>query len=535
MAQGGYFDKTAPDEQPLPAWHDVRALLPAPCYDSNPDAVQAYWDSWELVVKSMKSPHPGSGLVSNYMFFDFNGSEAIFAHDSSVMTMFGRFGHRAFSPIETLDNFYARQHENGEICREIHRVTGQDLWPNDEGDPMTVRLQEPCGHGSRVKAYAWSRPTRDTHPASHCRVDGMTDHKFAWAEMLNYRVTGDASRLARVSPSLCRWYRSMQVYLRDTNGLYITDCAGMDNSPRNLYLGYGIDINPQMVFTAHCLADILQTLGQDKQAAMYTREADELAELIRAKMWNPETHMFHDLAFSGELAAPKTVAGFWPLLARIPTPAQLEGLVAQLEDQATFNRPVRVPSLAADERDYCEWGQYCLGGVWPFTNAAVIAGLECCGRPEVAHAIARSYWEAAVQAWRDTGTVWEYLAPEHLAPGRSLDPDDPGSSARRDFAGWGPYPLIAVFLEQIIGLCADAPSNTLVWNLRDTGCCGCRQFAFGDIVTDIKAAARAAAEETPEITVASNGGYSLILRWGRGHERRFAVGPGGPRTFRLES
>ena len=39
------------------------------------------------------------------------------------MTLFGRYGERAFTFMRTLDNFYAKQHPDGFICREIGRAT----------------------------------------------------------------------------------------------------------------------------------------------------------------------------------------------------------------------------------------------------------------------------------------------------------------------------------------------------------------------------------------------------------------------------
>lgn len=526
--KGMFFDKKQWDEKPLPVWDSVRSLLPQPVYEANPMAVNAYWGAWEMAIRAMQSPHSGSGLVSNYMYFVFNNNEAIFAHDSSLMTMFGRFGHRAYSAIDTLDNFYACQHETGEICREINRITGEDSWPNREDDPMTVHVEDPWSSGyngdwSKVNSYKWIRPTVNTHPSAHCAVDAMTDHKFAWAEMLNYRITGDASRLSRVIKPLCKWYKAMQVYLQGDNGLYITDWAGMDNSPRNAYLGYGVDISSQMVFTARLLAEMLEILGLEKDSESYRLEADYLAEIIRNRMWNSETGMFHDLTFENTLVPVKTVAGFWPLLAGIPDDGQLHKMVAQLENPATFRRPVMVPSLAADENQYTGWGEYYLGGVWPHTNAAIIEGLERYGETDLAYRIAKNYWNASVSVWRETATVWEYLAPEHDAPGRSENPDNSGADARSDFAGWGAYPLIATFLENVIGLRADAAANTIIWNLRETGNCGCRQFAFGNVVTDLIAKTRSREDEEPRINVNSNMDYTLILRWGQGQQKKIAV------------
>ena len=51
----------------------------------------------------------------------------IFLWDSAFMTLFTNYGAPLVPGIETLDNFYARQHADGEICREIVRSTGQCL------------------------------------------------------------------------------------------------------------------------------------------------------------------------------------------------------------------------------------------------------------------------------------------------------------------------------------------------------------------------------------------------------------------------
>lgn len=520
--RGSYFEKKSWDGAELPAWNEALERLPDPVYDAWPAAVAAYWKGWELAVRAMRSPAPGSRLVSNYMYFDFHNN--LFAHDSSMMTMFGRFGHRVFPAIETLDNFYANQHETGEICREIDQVTGEDFWPNLEGDPMTVCLENPWeryrGDWSRVRSYKWTRPTLATHPPARVRMDGYTDHKFHWAEWLNYKTTGDAARIGRAFRPLEKLYRAFEVYLQDRNGLFVTDWAGMDNSPRNLQLGYGVDISSQMVKFGLVLADMAEVLNEPSKAKTYRDEAAARAEIVRKLMWNPQTGMFHDLRFDGNLIPVKTVMGFAPLHAEIPSADQLAGMVAQLENPATFKRPVRVPSLAADEPEYMHYGEYYYGGVWPYTNAMVTEGLEALGRDRLAGEIGRNYWTAGVEVFEKTGTVWEYFAPEEPAPGRGANPDDPGKNARADFAGWGAYPVIASFIEHGIGLRPDAPKRTLAWNLASTGRCGCRRFAFGDIDTDLVVSSRASAEDEPRLKIMrSNRPYRLVLRWGNGQQK----------------
>lgn len=42
--------------------------------------------------------------------------------------MFAKYGHKSFPFIKTLDNFYAKQHLDGFICREIRESDGGDQW-----------------------------------------------------------------------------------------------------------------------------------------------------------------------------------------------------------------------------------------------------------------------------------------------------------------------------------------------------------------------------------------------------------------------
>jgi hypothetical protein len=55
--------------------------------------------------------------------------------------MFLNVAHPLIPGISSLDNFYAKQHLTGEICREINRTSGIDLefWKNAENLPLFSR------------------------------------------------------------------------------------------------------------------------------------------------------------------------------------------------------------------------------------------------------------------------------------------------------------------------------------------------------------------------------------------------------------
>ncbi len=76
-------------------------------------------------------------------------------------------------------------------------------------------------------------------PNPKLTLDALNHPIFAWAEMESFRLTGDKDRLRLVWEPLTRYYAALQKYLRQGNGLYLTDWASMDNSTRNPYLETG--------------------------------------------------------------------------------------------------------------------------------------------------------------------------------------------------------------------------------------------------------------------------------------------------------
>lgn len=109
----------------IPRFPETREQLPAPIFDERPQWIDLYWKAWELAFRNFHDPAPGSALVSPFIDAAFN--ENIFQWDTCFMTMFCDAAFPLVPGISSLDNFYARQHEDGEICREIRRDTGIDF------------------------------------------------------------------------------------------------------------------------------------------------------------------------------------------------------------------------------------------------------------------------------------------------------------------------------------------------------------------------------------------------------------------------
>jgi hypothetical protein len=241
-------------------------------------------------------------------------------------------------------------------------------------------------------------------------LDGLNHPVLAWAEWENFRLTGNRTRLQQVYLPLVKYYEAFQRYLRQGNGLYMTDHASMDNSPRNKQLkggGTGVDISCEMALFANCLADMATVLQKQGDALRYQAEADMLKNAVNKFMWDPATGFYYDLTLDGRHVKIKTIAAFWSLVAEVATVEQAEHLVAQLNNPLTFGRKNKAPTLAADEEGYESMGGYWRGAVWAPTTAMIVAGLEKNGYGDFARQIAINHLELVANVLSSLVSVFE--------------------------------------------------------------------------------------------------------------------------------
>jgi len=501
--QGRYFPKKRYEPQALPVFETTKNKLPSPIFDEDESYVACYWKAWELAFKNFHEPAPNSGLVSQFIDAAFN--QNIFLWDTCFLTMFCNYGHPHVPGIRSLDNFYAKQYADGEICREINRTTGKDFspWVNAESAPLFSRWGYDL-HGGKKQVDIEYRGRAVPKPNPILTLDTLNHPIFAWAEVESYRITGDVERLRNVWEPLVRYYGALQKYIRQGNGLYMTDWASMDNSARNPGLvggGTAIDTSSQMVLFARNLAEIGRAIGKRKLARKFDKEADELAKIINAKMWDPKKRFYYDLTLSEERIPVKTIAGFWTLVAGVASQEQAKALAEELESPKTFKTLHRVPTLAADEKSFSPMGDYWCGASWAPTNVMVVRGLERCGYDELAREIALNHLDNVVEVFKQTGTIWENYAPQKLAPGRP---------AKRDFVGWSGIAPIALLLEYKIGLRPDAINNTLTWRITSDKRLGVERYWFAGKTVSLLCG-DAGNSSNRKIRVSSDTPFRLIL------------------------
>jgi hypothetical protein len=480
------FLTMAPDALPVPTLAEAQSRLPEPFWDGHASAIECHRKTWKLAFANLRRPEPASGFVARFIDPAFN--DCVFMWDSCFMTLFGRYGSRAFPFIRTLDNFYAKQHPDGFICREIGRALGDDRFPRFD----------PSSTGPNV---------------------------FAWAEWEHYRNFGDRDRLARVFPVLRAYHQWLRAYRTWPDGGYWSTGwgCGMDNQPRlptgrpyadpEHYHGRmtWVDATLQQILSARRLALMGQVLGAAADVADVRDEAERLARFVNDRLWSDADRFYCDRFDDGALNHVKSVGGYWALLAGVVPPARLAPFVAHLEDLRAFKRPHRVPSLSADHPAYDPRGGYWKGGVWAPTTYMVLRGLTevgAEGTDALAHEIARNHLDNVVAVFEKTGTVHENYAPESAAP---------GTPAKSDFVGWTGLVPIAVLFEYVFGLRPDAPARRLVWDVRLLEAHGVRRYPLGpDVSIDLSCAARRAPSDPPVIEAAASGPVELEVRWAGG-------------------
>jgi hypothetical protein len=508
--QGIYFSKKEYIPSRMIPFSEARDKLPSPIYDEDTAYVSCYWKAWEIAFKNFYEPAQGSGFVSQFADAAFN--ENAFAYDASFLTMFLNYGHPYVPGISTLDNFYARQHENGEICREINRSTGADceLWINKERKPLYSVFGAGFGGESWTINYI-NRPPPKT--PSYNTLDALNNPVLAWAELESYKITGDKARLEMVWEPLLHYHLALEEYLRQGNGLYITDWASMDNSPRNIYLnggGCGIDISSQMVLFANQLSEIAEIIGKTEQVKIFEIKSKITGQNINKLMWDRQNKFYYDLTLKNQLIKIKTVAGFWPLLAKISNAKQIRELKLELNNNKTFNRINRVPTLAAEENEFNPKGGYWKGAVWSPTTTMVIKGLESNGLSDLAREIALNHLHTVVEVYKKTSTIWENYAPDTLSCGILEN----NSSVKDDFVGWSGMAPIRFFIEYAIGVRADAPTNTIEWTITSNKRIGIEKFWFAGNTLDL-IAMEAGPDGLRQIRISAEKTFKLTIIMGK--------------------
>ncbi len=488
LERGVYFEKKEYTSAPLISYDEAKPKLPTPIFEARPDWVSCFDYAIKVLFTNTHAPAEGSGFVSNFVDAAFN--KDIFLWDTVFMTLFCNLLHPYVPGICSLDNFYCKQFEDGEIPREMVRDTGEDLllWVNAFDKPLYSYFHNNYGyrrlwHLQHLTYEDMYKPEmgRVIEKNPYLTLDNLNHPLLAMAEWYSYCHTQDINRLKMVLEPLVQYYRALKYHLRHENGLYVTDWASMDNSPRNKYLGFGVDISSEMVLFARNLLDIMEALKANgfeefENKALkdeLSSDISSLSEKINSLMWNEAEGFYYDVTFEGKQTGIKTAAAFWPLIAGVADQNQANRLAQWLCDKDTFNRAHRVPTLSAAEPDFNPNGGYWRGAVWAPINAMVVLGLEKRGFHQLAREIAINHVDCIAQVFKQTGTIWENYPADSISS---------GDSDNKDFVGWTGMGPILFFVQYGVGLSYNPSTDTVEWRLDkeavSQGAVGCKNYWF---------------------------------------------------------
>lgn len=443
VANNPYLNSQISRNGQLSSFQEAKPLLPIPELPDHAGLVEMYWRAWEIAWTNLRHPNSDNGLISPYM--KAVNRPVLSMWESGFVSLYGMYARRAFDFIGALDNFYAHQHDDGFIVREISTADGTDLF---------------CPYGPN-----------STGP-----------NFLSWVEWRHYRATGDNGRLAKVFwplMALHRWSRANRTW---PTGLYWAtgESSGLGNQPRVPDSQFHhrhwtwVDANMQAILDCRVLEQFASQLEQPELVHELAEERAALIRLVNEQLWDEEAQFYKDMDGNGRCSQVKSIGAYWSLLDKdIIPPKRLESFLRHLRETWAFKLSHRLPSQSADSEGYNpDTGNSCRGGVWPPWNYVVVHGVNNVGQPKLAHRIAHNHLDNIWNVYQHTDTFWENYAPEK---------PEPGNPAQSDFVGPSGIAPITMLLEYVIGIRADWPLRRVTWDrmLETTAAYGVSNYPFG--------------------------------------------------------
>ena len=432
-----------------PAAEALRAGVPEPILPAEWQSFrQSYDAAWEMLRRLVRTASPTSGLPNDYISTGTNFPLYQFMWDTSFAAMCVAYGWRVMNPCASLNVLYATQFDGGYIHREL-----------DVRDSTPV-LYEP-----------------DFSPNPPLLVV---------AEWQIARLTGNVQRLRQVYPALRAWHTWLQHNRQLPDGTYWTTglANGLDNSP-SLGDGYP-DLTAQMAHAAEILAEIATVLGHPADAEEFRRKHTAIGRALNDRLWS-ETMQIYSTSLPGGGHNPnKVVTAFWPLWAGIVPAERVPALARHLKDPMSFWRHHPLPSLAADSPAFKPEGAYWLGSVWSPTSYAAIKGFDRAGRHDLAVEATIRHLTCVTETLQATGALWENYGSEASVPGSQSAPH----------YCWSALGPIALLLEVLIGIEADALHDTILWSPPDGKRIGVKNFTLGPATISLLQASNKVEVET---------------------------------------
>lgn len=485
---------------------DWKKQLPMPIYDERPEYVLFYMKAWELAFAHIKEI-PGMPQTP-YMDEAFCDTQ-IWIWDTCFMSLFCKYASAIFPGVESFRNFYEVLYADRRLPMVI---------PTDKEPKWTGSV---AGEPYELKVHMADNPPL-----------------FAWAELENAKIRGDIEYLQQLlykEQFLQKHYdwienlktqTTLEGVFKHTCLICEADgykweggCSGMDNAPRGRCGKHAKNQRPnnprmlwldaicQQALSAKTISEMFSIVGDVRETQFWEKRFLEKKDIINRLYWDEQDDFYYDIdCETHDFYKIKTMASYWTLTSTVASHERALALVKELENPQTFGGVVSFPSLARNDNDFCDNGEYWRGSVWLPTAYAALKGLVNYSFYEEAHRLSRSLLEHMYQTYQtvEPHTIWECYSPTEPKPAFTEDGD--GKYVRPDFCGWSALGPISIFIEFVLGFhTIDAFSNKVVWQKPKTDKrIGIQNLNFGNIKTDIEAIG-------DRLSVTSNAPYTLEI------------------------
>lgn len=407
----------------------------------NQDFVDLYEKSW-LWIKNQFLKVTDDAVFAKPLLVPQNRT-VITLEESLFASFFLVYSNNIFPAQNNLDFFYQHQEENGAIRSRYDLLTGKPILTADN----------PHGLGPVL---------------------------LPLVEFNLYHKVGLKKRLRDVFTNLKNYLGWIDSLCKQPNGLYAAPvvAGGMTNGPREGAY-YPIDFNAQMAISFLYLSAIGDILNDKETSFIYKKYYYSLKNRINNLMWCDRTGFYYDLDQEERIIPIKTLAGFWPLLAELPSEARSEILIAKLQDEKLFYSPNPFTTVSMDEPSFSKQGDGYFGSVFPHLTYMVIKGLEKYSRYELAReaTIKHLYYilDTLHPDHRQRGHLWNAYLPTREGPPRW---EDGRSELLPQYLNYACVSTIALMIENVVGLLISLPKKTVDWIVPTIEIMGIENFTL---------------------------------------------------------
>ena len=193
--------------------------------------------------------------------------------------------------------------------------------------------------------------------------------------------------------------------------------SGLDNSPmyddvvfnektHTLELN-DVGLNALYALDCRSIACMADVLNKKEDAAMLNAEYNRVKDLMNETMYDPDVGMYCNTHWSGEKDYRFSPTNFYPLLAGIPSPEQVEAMVRKnLLDEKKFWGEFVIPSISKENPGYFDQ-DYWRGRIWGPMNFLVYEGLRRAGMRKESASFAEKSFNLFLGEWENENHIHE--------------------------------------------------------------------------------------------------------------------------------